>query len=257
MNDRDLRMNDRDLRRNQSDLRRIDRDARRGECGPRRDECDPRRDGCDPPGSECDPRRDECNIRRDECDARRDDRDRRTSDSYLRADDAYRQIGEADLRSNESNLRTNESDLQRSNRDRRTEHSDRCCHTATSYERHRDIARRLRQSLTWDQGAEMAHHARLRIDSDVQIQKVKSMVLPLEYSTHARAHRRAVASSSTCPSGTARVATTPRPSVQPTPESGRWRRARRSAARGSSPRAAREHVPLKMPGPAMFADHVP
>ena len=32
-----------------------------------------------------------------------------------------------------------------------------------------ELPKKLRQSLTWDQGAEMAQHARLRIDSDLQI----------------------------------------------------------------------------------------
>lgn len=32
-----------------------------------------------------------------------------------------------------------------------------------------ELPERLRQSLTWDQGAEMAQHARLRVDSGLQI----------------------------------------------------------------------------------------
>lgn len=31
------------------------------------------------------------------------------------------------------------------------------------------LPQELRRSLTWDQGAEMAQHARLKIDADVQV----------------------------------------------------------------------------------------
>ena len=33
----------------------------------------------------------------------------------------------------------------------------------------KDLPKQLRQSLTWDQGAEMAQHAKLRIDTGLQI----------------------------------------------------------------------------------------